>query len=176
MLVRLIRHIWDTGNIPQQMLFTIVALIPKGNSGDYRGIVLLEVIWKVIERVLDEKISTIPLHDTLHGFRAKRGCGTGIVEARLSQQLAFLKRTPAWGIFLNLRKVYDAMDRDRCLDILKDAGCGPKTLRIMINLWDRVVMVCRAAVCTSDRSVPAGGNPRGTNIAHHLQPDSRHGA
>ena len=71
--MRLIQHIWNTGEIPQQMLLTIVILIPKGNLGDYRGIELMEVMWKVIERVMDKRMSGIELHDTLHGFRAKRG-------------------------------------------------------------------------------------------------------
>ena len=63
------------------MLRVVVVLIPKGSSGDYRGIGLLEVVWKLIERVVDEWLSKIELYDALHGFRAKRGCGTGIMEA-----------------------------------------------------------------------------------------------
>ena len=55
------------------MLLTIIVLIPKGNSGNYSGIGLLEVIWKLIEWVLDERMSEIEVHDSLHGFRAKRG-------------------------------------------------------------------------------------------------------
>ena len=51
MLVRLIQHIWDTGEIPAQMLLTVVVLIPKGTSGDFRGIGLLEVVWNVVERI-----------------------------------------------------------------------------------------------------------------------------
>ena len=37
----------------------------------------------MIERVVDARLSKIELHDALHGFRAKRGCGTGIMEAKL---------------------------------------------------------------------------------------------
>ena len=86
LLVKLIQHIWETREIPYQMLRVVVVLIPKGSSGDYRGIGLLEVVWKLIERVVDERLSKIELHDTLHGFRAKRSCGTGIIEAKLVQQ------------------------------------------------------------------------------------------
>ena len=71
------------------MLLAIVVLIPKGMSGNYRGIGLLEVIWKLLERVLDARLLEVELHDYLHGFWAKRGCGTGIIEAKLLQQLAF---------------------------------------------------------------------------------------
>ena len=110
MLVRLIQKVWDTGEIPEQMLITIVVLIPKGNSGDFRGIGLLEVIWKVLEHVIDARLKCVPLHDALHGFRPGHSCGTGIMEVKLAQQLASLEQSLFFGIFLDLKKAYDAMD------------------------------------------------------------------
>ena len=56
----LIEHIWDTGEIPPQMLLTIIVLIPKGNYGDFRGIGLLEVVWKVTEKTLAHALSAPP--------------------------------------------------------------------------------------------------------------------
>ena len=50
MLLKLVKNILDTGKIPRQMLLTIVVLVLKGNTGKYRGIGLLEVLWKAIER------------------------------------------------------------------------------------------------------------------------------
>ncbi len=47
--VCLCSSIWNTGTIPQQMCWVITVLIPKG-GGEYRGIALLEPIWKVLER------------------------------------------------------------------------------------------------------------------------------
>ena len=99
---RLMQHIWETGNIPQQMMLTIVVLIPKGNSGDFRGIGLLEVVWNAVENALDFRLSKTPLHDCLHEFWKKRGCGTGIMEAKLVQQLAFAEQCPPFGIFIDL--------------------------------------------------------------------------
>ena len=78
LLVKLIQHIWNTGEIPRQMLRTVIVLILKGTLGDFRGIGLFDVIWKLIERVLDQKLSyTIictPLNlDHLEiGYRATR--------------------------------------------------------------------------------------------------------
>ena len=127
------------------MLLAVAVLTPKGTSGDYRGIGFLEVIWKFLERVLDARLLEIDLRDYLHGFRAKRGCGTGIMEAKLLQQLAFREQVPMFGIFLDLRKAFDAMDRGRCLAILEDAGVGPCALRLKKSFWDNEVLVCRAA-------------------------------
>ena len=160
--MRLCEHIWLTGEIPQRMLLAVVVLIPKGTSGDFRGIGLLEVVWKLLERVLDARLSEIDLHDYLHGFRAKRGCGTGIMEAKLLQQLAFREQVPMYGIFLDLRKAFDAMDRGRCLEILGDAGVGPCALRLIESFWKNELLVCRASgyygrVFQSERGVTQGG-------------------
>ena len=57
-----------------------MVLITKGGGG-YRGIVLVEVIWKVCAPIVNNILqSTITLHDALHGFRMGRGTGTAIVE------------------------------------------------------------------------------------------------
>ena len=92
------------------MCWVITVLIPKG-GGEYQGIGLLEPIWKVLERVMDARLEKITLHDSLHGCLAGRGTGTGIIEAKLAQQLAHLEQTPFFGVFLDLKKAFDAMDR-----------------------------------------------------------------
>ena len=143
MLVKLIQNTWDTGEIPRQMLLIIVVLVPKGNTGEYRGIGLLEVLWKVIELVLDERVLAIEVHDSLHGFHAKRGCSTGIMEAKLVQHLTFIEQCPLFGVFINLRKAYDAIDQERVVDILKEAGVGPKALRLIILFWERTQLICK---------------------------------
>ena len=63
-----IQHVWGTGKIPQQMLWMVVVLVPKGNSGDYRGINLLDPIWKVVEKILDAQLAKLEFHDCLNCF------------------------------------------------------------------------------------------------------------
>ena len=128
--------VWATGTIPQQMSGVVTVLIPKGGR-EYRGIGLLEPIWKVLERVLDLRLEAIKLHDSLHGCLKGQGTGTGIIEAKLSQQLAHLEQTPFFGIFINLKKAFDAMDRGRCLAILSLHGVGPQMLRLIRNSGKR---------------------------------------
>ena len=45
------------------------------------------------------------------------GCGTdtATLEAKLIKQLAALKKEVLYVIFLDLHKVYDALDRSRCI-------------------------------------------------------------
>ena len=63
-------------------------------------------------------MKVIEFHDSLHGFVQQRGCNTAVLEAKLLQQLAYLRQTPLFGVFLDLKKAYDAMDRSRCIHIL----------------------------------------------------------
>ena len=52
LFVWLVQAAWTNGMIPLQLHWSIVVLIPKG-GGDYRGIRLLESIWKYIKCVID---------------------------------------------------------------------------------------------------------------------------
>ncbi len=91
-LVKLLQSVWDKGRIPPQLGWVITILIPKGGGG-YRGIGLLEPIWKVIERVMDHHLKAIILHDSLHSCRNRRGMGTAIIKAKLTQQLVHIKQS-----------------------------------------------------------------------------------
>ena len=93
------------------MCWVVMVLIPKGQGG-YRGIGLLKLIWKVLERVIDIRLENINLHDSnsLNGCLAGRGMGTGIIEAKLAQELAHLEQAPFFGVFVGLKKVFDIMD------------------------------------------------------------------
>jgi hypothetical protein len=65
------------------MCWVITVLIPKW-GGEYRGIGLMEPIWKVMEWAMDRILETIVLHDSLHGCLKHRGTGTAIIEAKLA--------------------------------------------------------------------------------------------
>ena len=67
------------GEATWQALF----LIPKGKK-DYRGIGLVEVMWKVVAAILNRCFTaSITYHEVLNGFRAGCGTGTATLEAKL---------------------------------------------------------------------------------------------
>ena len=47
-------------------------------------------------------------------------------------------------VFLDLWKAYDALDRDRALDLLTSYGVGPRKVRHIRTYWDRLNMVAKA--------------------------------
>jgi exonuclease III len=142
-LVELVQHGFKTGDLPEAMAWSVMILLPKGD-GDYRGIGLVEVIWKLIAAIINERLKeSIDFHDALHGFRAGRGTGTATIEAKLCQQLAAIKQVPLYQIYLDLRKAYDALDRERCIDILEGYGVGRRIVGLLTNYWKKQRIVAK---------------------------------
>ena len=110
---------------------TTMVLIPKVKGG-YRGIGLMETIWKVCMSIVSSWLqSSIVLHDALHCFRQGRSTGTAIMEAKLEQQLAGIVHNPLFQVFLHVKKSYDSLDRGRCMEILRDYGLGTRLQRLL---------------------------------------------
>ena len=109
-LVDIVHHMWRTGDIPQELGWTVLELIPKGTTGT-QGIILIKTLWKVVEALIYTCIrARLQLHAILHGFRAERGTGTAIMELNLTQELTSIDQDPLFLISLDLRKSYDTMD------------------------------------------------------------------
>ena len=71
----------------EEFTWKTIALIPKGN-GYFRGIGLVEVLWKMMTVILNHRIGTaIVFHEVLHSFRTGRRMGTASINAKLLQYL-----------------------------------------------------------------------------------------
>ena len=89
-MVELVQTAFREGELAEESTWQAVVLIPKGEK-DYRGIGLVEVMWKVVAVILNCRFtSSITYHDALHGFRAGLGTGTANLEDKLIQQLAYM--------------------------------------------------------------------------------------
>jgi hypothetical protein len=100
----------------------------------------------VVAIIINERFKiSISFHDTLHGFRAGRGCGTATIEAKLNQQLAAVDQVPLYQIYLDLCKAYDALDCERCVYILEGYGTGKRIVRLLSNYWEKQRIVVKAS-------------------------------
>ena len=67
------------GEIPQDLGWTVLVLIPKGTT-NIRGIGLLENLWKVVEALINTfSRASLQMHDIIHGFRSGKGTGTALL-------------------------------------------------------------------------------------------------
>ena len=138
MVVNLIKTAFREGKLAEEATWQAVVLIPKRKK-DYRGIGLMEVMWKVLAEILNRRLTaSINFHDFLHCFRAVCGTGTATLKAKLLHQLAALREEVLYVIFLEFHKEYDALDRSRYLDILEGYGMGPRSRRILQTYWRRL--------------------------------------
>ena len=96
-----------------------MVLIPKGITNT-RGIGLLETLWKVVEALIDTRLrASLQFHYVLHGFRAGIGMGTAIIKLKLSPELSSVYHEPLFLVFLQLRKAYNNVYRDRLIQTFK---------------------------------------------------------
>ena len=73
------------GKLAEESTWQAVVLIPKGKKY-YRGIGLMEVIWKAVADILNLRLAaSITFHNFLHEFQERRGTGTATLESKLIQ-------------------------------------------------------------------------------------------
>ena len=67
-------------------------MIPKGGGTDFRGIGLVEVLWKEISSIINIQISSsIQFHDALHGFLMGIVTGNSTLKSKLLQQIIVMR-------------------------------------------------------------------------------------
>jgi hypothetical protein len=145
MITKLIQMAFIGEDIPSAFFVGILVLLPKPD-GDFRGIALLEVIYKLISSIINQRLAkglNTKLHDAIHGFRSGRGTGTATIEAKLLMQLAQRANKPLHMIFMDLKKAYDTLDRDRTMKILQGYGVGENIRRIIGEIWNGDTMVTK---------------------------------
>jgi hypothetical protein len=98
-----------------------------------------------MECIMDQRLNAILLHDAIHGCHDGCGMGTAIIEAKLAQQLSHLEQEPFYRVFFDLKKAFDAMDRERCLLILEGYGAGPNMVRLIRTFCWEATTVCHAS-------------------------------
>jgi hypothetical protein len=64
--VKMIQAIWDREEIPMQMSWMVIVLLPKG-GGNFQGIGLLDPCWKIAEKIMVRRMGTIHFHQCHHG-------------------------------------------------------------------------------------------------------------
>jgi hypothetical protein len=139
-VLKIIILAFEDGKIPKSFCNTILVLIPKA----FRGIALLEVIYKLISSIMNTRLqNAIEFDDAAHGFRPKQGTGTAIIEAKMLMQLHYRLDVPLFMIFIDLKKVYNTLDRVQAARILKKYEVGPNVIRYINLIWEGDTMVPR---------------------------------
>ena len=60
----------------------------------------------------------VDLHDMLHGLREVIGKGNACLKSKMLHQIMEMREEVLYEVLLELRKVYNALEQERCMDTL----------------------------------------------------------
>jgi exonuclease III len=144
-LCELVKSAFMDRDLPQDLHVAILVLLPKPNSTEFRGIGLLDTIWKFISSIINERMKKVVVFDNaVHGFRKHRGTGTAILTNKLRMQRGVAEQTMYKQVDLDLKNAYDTLDHPTTLRILEGYGVGPNIIRLLQTFWNRHTVVPRA--------------------------------
>ena len=75
--------------------------------------------------------ASITYHNSFHGFCSGRGTGTASLKVKLIQKVMDTREEVLYMIFLDLHKVYDALESSRLLEILEGYSMGPRYIFLL---------------------------------------------
>nr|KAG5691347.1 hypothetical protein BaRGS_033396 [Batillaria attramentaria] len=115
MLHSLFSKIWEKEEVPAQWKEGIVIKLPKKGDlrdcSNYRGIMLLSVPGKVLNRILLERMREAVdpmLRDQQAGFRRNRSCADQIASLRIIVEQSLEWNSPLYINFIDYEKAFDS--------------------------------------------------------------------
>ena len=145
LLRSIILDFWESELPLDQQETGLLKIIPKkgdlSQSGNYRGIMLLEVAYKIIAKIVHS--CPVPIaakldHESQSGFRPRRGCADAVFTVKLAMKKRREHCNEAWIIFLDLVKVFDRVPHDLLWIVLERFGFPPKIITILKSLHKNV--------------------------------------
>ena len=103
-----------------------------------------------------------PFYDSLYDFGLSQGTEITSLRVKLKHQLTIMSKEVLYEVFLELKKAYNTLERERFLKILVAYGVGPSAEFLIWQFWARLAMVAwtgryYGAPFTGSREVTQGG-------------------
>ena len=145
LLIDLIHTAWTDGKVPKDWVDAILIPIPKkgdlSKCDNWRGIALLEVVGKLMARVLQDRLQQLSeeeLPETQCGFRKGRGCTDMMFTLRQLMEKSVEHRTKQFTIFVDLRKAYDSVPRTALWRALLKLGVPEEMMKLIRSFHDNM--------------------------------------
>ena len=129
LLTTVITELWNTESPPAEWDVGLLKILPKkgdlSKPGNYRGIMLLEVSYKIIAIIIHGRLQPIVDsidHEPQCGFRPGRGCQDAIFTVKMAMKKRSEHSVETWILFLDLVKAFDRVPRDLLWSVLERFG------------------------------------------------------
>lgn len=144
-LKHVVHEFWETEVVPTEWEVGLLKILPKkgdlSQPGNHRGIMLLEVVYKIIAIILLARLQPIEEgldHETQCGFRPGRGCTDAVFTVKLALKKRQEHGLETWVFFLDLVKAFDRVPREMLWTILLKFGVPPKLVSLLKSLHEHV--------------------------------------
>ena len=141
LLTNVVSELWNAEKPPTEWDVGLLKILPKrgdlSKPGNYRGIMLLEVSYKIVATIIHERLQPIVSaidHESQCGFRPERGCQDAIFTVKIAMKKRREHNAETWILFLDLIKAFDRVPRELLWVVLEKFGIPPKLVRIIKSL------------------------------------------
>ena len=142
-LYNLFGRIWENEEIPKDWRIGYLVKLPKKGDlqqcNNYRGIMLLSVPGKVLNRVILERLKTAidsKLRDEQAGFRSNRSCTDQIATLRIIVEQSLEWNSPLYINFVDYEKAFDSLDRETLWNLLRHYGIPEKLVTLIKRTYE----------------------------------------
>ena len=147
-LYNIIGNIWEQGELPKDWREGHLVKLPKKGDltdcSNYRGIMLLSVPGKVLNRIILERIKKAVdslLRDEQAGFRQNKSCLDQITTLRIIIEQCTEWNASLYINFIDFEKAFDSVDGENLWKLLRHYGIPPKITELIKNTYQN--MSCR---------------------------------
>ena len=138
----------------------LIMLFKKGaklDCNNYRGISIINAIAKIYDYVLNNRlILWYKVCREQAGAQSGRGCIEHIVTLRLIIEVFLRKRTKLFIVFVDFKKAYDLVPRNRLFEILINLGCGATMLGALMAIYHDTSSILGSTIISSTIGVRQG--------------------
>lgn len=165
------------GYFPRSWKRSKVIVIPKGNSQDHkigsmRPISLLPVIGKLLEGVLNDRLSfhlesMEKLHPNQHGFRLQRGTSSALVSVTSKVESCLSSDLSCYGCSLDIQAAFDSVPHSGLILAAINKGVPPYLVRLLRSFTTGRTSQITVQGTTRELDVRAG-TPQGSALSPTL--------
>ena len=135
--------VWESEKVPSDWCNAVIVPIPKKGDilecDNWRGISMLEVVGKILARVIQDRLQEVVEEEVLEsqcGFRKGRGCVYMIIVVRQLAEKVVEHCTKRFILFIDFQKAYDSVPRKALWIVLEKYGVPERVISLIRSFHD----------------------------------------
>ena len=143
---RCVLAFWESEQVPAEWETGLLSILPKkgdlSKPGNYRGIMMLEVFYKIVGNIILSRLQPIKEdhldHENQNGFRPRRGCFDSIFTVKQVMKKRREHSCETWILLIDLVKAFDRVPRELLWLTMGKQGVPPKLIQLLRMLHENV--------------------------------------